>query len=319
MPVQRSTVGWPLTPVARLSSRRSSHRTLWLGFAFASPFIVGFLFLFAYPIAASAYYSFTDFNLFQSPTWVGWDNYAQMFENPTFWQSLGNTLYLTVVGVPLAIVISLAGAHLLNFPVRGQPLYRALVYLPSIVPIVVGGYLWRWLLNTQYGFFNYILSWFGIDGPAWLTDADWTRPAILLMSFWTVGGTTIIYLAALKDVPQQLYEAAELDGAGAWRKFLNVTWPMISPVTLFQVIVTLIAFLQIFTQPFILSQQRLNTPSAGPDGSMLTFAMSLYQNAFVFLKMGYASGMAWILFLVTLTITLVVLATSRKWVHDGSS
>ncbi len=316
--MQFKASGRSVSPAARKRAGRTSHRTLWLGIGFASPFIVGFLFLFAYPILASAYYSFTDFNLFQAPKWVGFDNYAQMFGNPTFWQSLGNTLYLTIIGVPLAIVISLAGAHLLNFPVRGQPLYRALVYLPSIVPIVVGGYLWRWLLNTQYGFFNYLLSFIGVEGPAWLQEPDWTKPAILLMTFWTVGGTTIIYLAALKDVPKDLYEAAELDGAGAWRKFLNVTWPVISPVTLFQIIVTTIAFLQIFTQPFILSQQRLNTPSAGPDGSMLTFAMSLYQNAFSFLKMGYASGMAWILFVLTLIITLIILATSKRWVHNGS-
>lgn len=319
MSLRRPASAQTIPSSARKPGDRSSRRALWLGLAFASPFIIGFLFLFAYPIAASAFYSFTDFNLFQTPRWVGLDNYSQMFGNPTFWQSLGNTLYLTVIGVPLAIIISLAGAHLLNFPVKGQPLYRALVYLPSIVPIVVGGYLWRWLLNTQYGFLNYFLGLFGIDGPAWLQEPDWTKPAILLMTFWTVGGTTIIYLAALKDVPQELYEAAEIDGAGAWRRFLNVTWPMISPVTLFQVIVTLIAFLQIFTQPFILAQQRLNTPSAGPGGSMLTFAMSLYQNAFAFLKMGYASGMAWILFVLTLVITLIVLATSKKWVHSANN
>lgn len=319
MSLRRPASAQTIPSSARKPGDHSSRRALWLGLAFASPFIIGFLFLFAYPIAASAFYSFTDFNLFQTPRWVGLDNYSQMFGNPTFWQSLGNTLYLTVIGVPLAIIISLAGAHLLNFPVKGQPLYRALVYLPSIVPIVVGGYLWRWLLNTQYGFLNYFLGLFGIDGPAWLQEPDWTKPAILLMTFWTVGGTTIIYLAALKDVPQELYEAAEIDGAGAWRRFLNVTWPMISPVTLFQVIVTLIAFLQIFTQPFILAQQRLNTPSAGPGGSMLTFAMSLYQNAFAFLKMGYASGMAWILFVLTLVITLIVLATSKKWVHSANN
>ncbi len=319
MSLRRPASAQTILSSARKPGGRSSRRALWLGLAFASPFIIGFLFLFAYPIAASAFYSFTDFNLFQTPRWVGLDNYSQMFGNPTFWQSLGNTLYLTVIGVPLAIIISLAGAHLLNFPVKGQPLYRALVYLPSIVPIVVGGYLWRWLLNTQYGFLNYFLGLFGIDGPAWLQEPDWTKPAILLMTFWTVGGTTIIYLAALKDVPQELYEAAEIDGAGAWRRFLNVTWPMISPVTLFQVIVTLIAFLQIFTQPFILAQERLNTPSAGPGGSMLTFAMSLYQNAFAFLKMGYASGMAWVLFVLTLVITLIVLATSKKWVHSANN
>lgn len=309
--------GPPAAPTAREPRRWSQHPWL-LGLAFTSPFVVGFLFLYAYPMVASAYYSFTDFNLFQSPKWIGLRNFDNMFADPMFWHALWNTLYLTVVGVPLAISISLAGAHVLNFPVRGQPLYRALVYLPSIIPIVVGGYLWRWLLNTQYGFLNYLLSFLGIDGPAWLQEPDWTRPAILLMTFWTVGGTTIIYLAALKDVPKELHEAAEIDGAGAWRRFLNVTWPAISPVTLFQIIVTLIAFLQIFTQPFILSQQRLNTPSAGPGGSMITLATSLYQNAFVFLKMGYASAMAWVLFFLTLIITLILLASSKKWVHYGS-
>lgn len=298
--------------------RRPSRRTMWVGIAFASPFLVGFALLYAYPIVASAVYSFTDFNLFQTPTWVGGSNYAALFTDPIFWKSLSNTLFLTFVGVPIALSIALAGAHLLNSPVRGQPLYRALVYLPSIVPIVVGAYLWRWLLNTQYGFVNYLLSLVGVHGPNWLQEPDWTKPSILFVTWWTVGGTMIIYLAALKDVPRELYEAAELDGAGPWRRFTNVTWPVISPVTLFQVIVSIIGFLQIFTQPYLLSQQRLNQASAGPDGSMLTYAMYLYQNAFVFLKMGYASAMAWILFIITLVVALIVLATSKRWVHYGS-
>jgi multiple sugar transport system permease protein len=305
-------------PRAAGSTRRPGRRAFWLGVAFASPFIVGFIALYGYPILASAFYSFTDFNLFQPPKWVGLDNYTAMFGDPTFWKSLWNTLFLTAFGVPIALAIALAGAHLLNFPVKGQPLYRALVYLPSIVPVVVGGYLWRWLLNTQYGFVNYFLSLIGVDGPNWLQEPDWSKPSILLMTWWTVGGTMIIYLAALKDVPGELYEAAELDGAGAWRRFLNVTWPVISPVTLFQVIVSVIGFLQIFTQPYILSQERLNQASAGPGGSMLTYAMYLYQNAFVFLKMGYASAMAWMLFIITLIVALIVLATSKKWVHYGS-
>jgi multiple sugar transport system permease protein len=294
-------------------------RNLLLGLAFASPFVIGFVFLFAYPILASAFYSFTNFNLFQSPQWVGLDNYIQMFEDPTFWKAVTNTAFLTVFGVPLTIAVALGGAHLLNTPVRGQPLYRAVVYLPSIVPVVVGGYLWRWLLNTQYGFFNYFLSLIGVTGPSWLQEPDWTKPAIILMSLWTVGGTMIIYLAALKDVPRELYEAASLDGAGPWRQFLNVTWPTISPITLFQVIVSVIAYLQIFTQPFILAQQRLNAGGSGPGQSMLTYAMYLYQNAFVFLKMGYASAMAWTLFLVTIAISMGILATSKRWVHYGSN
>lgn len=288
------------------------------GLAFAAPFLIGFSIFIAYPIAASAYYSFTDFNLFQAPEWVGFDNYTELAGDNVFWTAFVNTLILTVTGVPLSIILGIAGAHLLNFPVRGQPLYRALVYLPTIVPIVVGGYLWRWLLNAQYGFINYFLSLFGISGPGWLVEPEWTKPAIVMMSLWTVGGTMIIYLAALKDVPHELYEAAELDGAGAISRFRHITWPTISPVTLFQVIVNLIAWLQIFTQPYLLSQTRLNAASGGPGNSMLTYAMYLFQNAFSFLKMGYASAMAWILFLITLAITLVVLVGSRKWVHDDS-
>ena len=288
------------------------------GLAFAAPFLIGFSIFIAYPIAASAYYSFTDFNLFQAPEWVGFDNYTELAGDNVFWTALVNTLILTVTGVPLSIILGIAGAHLLNFPVRGQPLYRALVYLPTIVPIVVGGYLWRWLLNAQYGFINYFLSLFGISGPGWLVEPEWTKPAIVMMSLWTVGGTMIIYLAALKDVPHELYEAAELDGAGAISRFRHITWPTISPVTLFQVIVNLIAWLQIFTQPYLLSQTRLNAASGGPGNSMLTYAMYLFQNAFSILKMGYASAMAWILFLITLAITLVVLVGSRKWVHDDS-
>jgi len=288
------------------------------GLAFAAPFLIGFSIFIAYPIAASAYYSFTDFNLFQAPEWVGFDNYTELAGDNVFWTALVNTLILTVTGVPLSIILGIAGAHLLNFPVRGQPLYRALVYLPTIVPIVVGGYLWRWLLNAQYGFINYFLSLFGISGPGWLVEPEWTKPAIVMMSLWTVGGTMIIYLAALKDVPHELYEAAELDGAGAISRFRHITWPTISPVTLFQVIVNLIAWLQIFTQPYLLSQTRLNAASGGPGNSMLTYAMYLFQNAFSFLKMGYASAMAWILFLITLAITIVILVSARRWVHYGS-
>ncbi len=312
MSLRRPASAQTILSSARKPGGRSSRRALWLGLAFASPFIIGFLFLFAYPIAASAFYSFTDFNLFQTPRWVGLDNYSQMFGNPTFWQSLGNTLYLTVIGVPLAIIISLAGAHLLNFPVKGQPLYRALVYLPSIVPIVVGGYLWRWLLNTQYGFLNYFLGLFGIDGPAWLQELDWTKPAILLMTFWTVGGTTIIYLAALKDVPQELYEAAEIDGANSWRKFLNVTVPLISPVIFFNLIMGIISALKSFDLFFIMTE-------GGPNNTTLTFMLYLYRLSFESLRMGYGSAMAWLLFVYLIVLTAIVFKSSSKWVYYEST
>jgi multiple sugar transport system permease protein len=263
-------------------------------------------------------YSFTDFNLFQPPKFVWLQNYQHMLADTTFWKSLGNTLFLTVLGVPLTIIISLAGAHLLNLPVRGQPLYRALVYLPTIVPAVVGSYLWRWLLNSQYGFIDYFLSLVHLPQPEWLQQPDWGKPAIVLMCLWTIGGTTIIYLAVIKEVPIELYEAAELDGVGWVSRFRYVTWPTISPVTLFQIIVSMIAYLQIFTQPYLLTQGHLNEVSGGPGQSMISYAMYLYQNAFVFLKMGYASAMAWVLFLITLSITTILLKTSKRWVHYDS-
>jgi len=294
--------------------RRQSLR----GLAFASPFLVGFAIFIAWPVVASAYYSFTDFNLFQPPHFVGWGNYRHMLHDTVFWKSLTNTLYLTVVGVPVGIALSLGGALILNRPVRGQPLYRALVYLPTIVPVVVSGYLWRWLLNPQYGYVDEVLRLLHLPQPLWLDNPAWGKPAILMVTLWTVGGMTVIFLAALRGVPRELYEAAEIDGAGPIARFWHVTWPMISPVTLFQVIVSTIAYLQIFTQPYLLAQTRLNTSSGGPENSMLSYSMYLFQNAFVYLKMGYASAMAWVLFLVTMAITALILLNAKRWVHDGS-
>lgn len=298
--------------------RRRGRSELYKGLAFASPFLIGFIVFVAYPILASARYSFTDFNLFQPPHGVGLDNYKAMLTDDRFITSLENTLYLTFFGVPLSIIIGLGGAHILNLPVRGRPLFRALVYLPTIVPVVVGGYLWRWLLNAQYGFVDRVLELLHLPTPLWLEDPNWTKPAIIMMSLWTVGGTMVIYLAALQEVPVELHEAAAIDGAGVWARFRYITWPSLTPVTLFQIIVTTIAFLQIFTQPYLLTQTRLNSSSGGPSDSMLSYTMYLFQNAFVFLKMGYASAMAWVLFLITLILTALLLLSSKKWVHYGS-
>lgn len=282
---------------------------------FASPWLVGFLVFQAYPILISAYYSLTDFNLFQAPRWVGLANYRLLFSDERFYKSLYNTLYMTVFGVPLSLLVALLCALALNMEVKGQPVYRALVYLPTVVPVVAATYLWRWLLNAQYGYVNQLLGLLGLPQPLWLDDAAWTKPALILMGLWLVGGTTIIYLAALKEVPKVYYEAAALDGAGWWRRLWHITLPAISPVTLFQLIIGIIGSFQYFTQAFILGQERLNTPSGGPEDSLLMYGLYLFQNAFVYLKMGYASAMAWILFLITLGVTLIVLASSRRWVY----
>ncbi|MEU7892454.1 sugar ABC transporter permease [Nonomuraea sp. NPDC049152] len=292
-------------------------RRLLLGLAFASPWLLGFALLIGGPILASAVYSLTDFNLFQEPNFVGLANYREMLGDERFWKSLANTAWLTAIGVPLSLVLSLGCAMLLNLPVRGQPLFRAVVYLPTILPIVVTTYVWRWLMNAQYGYVNEVAGWIGLEGPAWLEDPSWTKPAILLMGAWGIGSSSVVYLAALRDVPREYYEAAKVDGAGAWSRFRRITLPMITPVTLFQLVTGVIAYLQIFTQPFLLAQTRLNPTGGGPDDSMLSYSMYLFQNAFVYLKMGYASAMAWVLFVGTLAITAVIVLSARRWVHYG--
>jgi multiple sugar transport system permease protein len=300
---------------ARRRLRWKRHAT---GLAFSAPWIIGFAVFVAGPILASLYYSFTDFNIFQSPTWVGLANYRKLLEDSQFTQALWNTSYLALIGVPLGLALALLVALALNFPVRGQPLYRAIVYLPAIVPVVTVTYLWRWIFNAQYGYLNRLLGWLHLPQPNWLSDPVWTKPAVIILTMWGLGSTAIIYLAALQQVPQQYYEAAAVDGANGWQRFWNVTWPALTPVTLFQLIMGIILSLQIFAQPYLLTQDRSNPASGGPGNSLLTYTMYLFQNAFVFLKMGYASAMAWILFLVIGVLTAVVLISSKRWVHYGT-
>ncbi len=286
-----------------------------MGVLFALPWIIGFLIFQVYPIAASAYYSFTDYSLFGSPTWIGLDNYRALFEDERFYKSIFNTLYMTVIGVPLGLGFALICALALNTPSRMQPLYRAVVYLPTVVPIVAATYLWRWILNSQYGYVNQIIGSVGLYQPLWQEDPFWTKPALLLIGLWMVGGATIIFLAALKEVPRSYYEAADIDGASWWSKFWNITWPAISPVTLFQLVIGVIGSLQYFTQAYLFAQQRLNAASGGPKDSLLMYGMYVFQNAFSYLDMGYASALAWILFLISLLLTAVILGFANRWVH----
>ncbi len=286
-----------------------------VGVLFALPWIIGFLIFQVYPIAASAYYSFTDYSLFGSPSWIGLDNYRALFADERFYKSIYNTLYMTLIGVPLGLGFALICALALNTPSRMQPLYRAVVYLPTVVPIVAATYLWRWLLNSQYGYVNQIIGSLGLYQPLWQEDPFWTKPALLMIGLWMVGGTTIIYLAALKEVPRSYYEAAEIDGASWWSKFWNITWPAISPVTLFQLVIGVIGSLQYFTQAYLFAQQRLNSASGGPKDSLLMYGMYVFQNAFSYLDMGFASALAWMLFLLSLLMTAVILGLANRWVH----
>lgn len=296
------------SPIRRTSAR--ARRDFLHGIAFASPWIIGFAVFIAYPIAASLYYSFCAYDAIRPPRWVGLENYHRLFaEDDLFWKALGNTLYMVVLGLPLGLVAALGIALLLNQKRRGMAVYRTIYYLPSITPVVATSILWLWLLNPQIGLVNVILGRLGVDHPpGWLTDPAWAKAALILMGLWGAGGSMVIYLASLQDVPQSLYEAAAIDGAGALSRFRHVTLPMISPVILFNLIMGLIGSFQYFTQAYVMT-------SGGPQDATMFYALHLFNRAFLDFQMGYASAMAWILFVITLLCTVVVLRTSARWVY----
>lgn len=293
------------------------------GFLFALPWILGFLAFSLYPIIMSLYYSFTSFNIFQSPKWIGLGNYEDLFlYDPKFIKSLVNTLYMVVIATPITLLAGLLMAVLLNLKIKGQSVFRTIFYLPSIVPVVASSLVWMWILNPQYGLLNMLLKAVGLPQPIWLMDARWTKPALIMMSVWGVGNTMIIFLAALQDVPASLYEAAEIDGANAFQRFFYITLPGISPAIFFQVIMSVIGYFQYFTQAYMLIggssvDSGLNVISGGVENSMLFYSLYLFHNAFGYFKMGKASAMAWVLFIITVAVTTLIFKTQDKWVSYG--
>ncbi len=295
---------------------KQSRRQLRAGLGFTALWVVGLGVFTAYPVLASVYYSFCDYSVLTSPVWIGTENYQRLWQDDLFWRALRNTLYFAVFSVPLGAIASLSLALLLNQDVRGRPFFRALFYLPSIVPAVASSMLWLWIFNGQYGLLNFVLTpvlgIIGLQPPIWLADPNWAKPALVMMSLWGVGNSMIIYLAGLQDVPKELYEAAEIDGAGAWRKFWHITLPCISPVIYFNVLMGTIGALQVFTQAFIMSG---GTDDGSPARSTLFYALYLFGQAFYQLRMGYASAMAWILFVMIVTLTWLATKLSAKHVH----
>ncbi|WP_309118942.1 sugar ABC transporter permease [Paenibacillus sp.] len=296
--------------------RKRERKRLLVGLCFISPWLIGLILFQLYPILSSFYYSMTNFNLFQPPEWIGFGNYAEMVRDEKVWLSLYNTLFMAVFGLFPHLAFALAIALLLNKNVRGQSVYRTIYFLPTLVPTVAATLLWMWLLNAQYGLINELLGRIGLPQPVWLLDPLWTKPSLIMMGFWGTGTTTIMYLAALQEVPKLYYEAAEIDGANAWHKFRHITLPAISPMTLFHVIMGLIGALQLFTQGYVFTEGN-GQAMGGPENSLLFFAIYLYQTAFSFLKMGYASALAWLLFLIVFLLTVVVFKTSARWVYYG--
>jgi len=301
-------VTMPLRATRRHMSRQEKQDLL-NGLLFAAPAIIGFILFVAYPIGASVYYSFTSYSILQPGRWVGLENYRELLtEDPIFYTSLSNTLYMAVVTIPLSIFLAMALAMLLNLKVRGQSFYRTIFYLPTIVPFVASSLLWLWIFNPQYGLINTLLWYVGIRGPGWLGDPAWAKPALVIMLLWGVGNWMIIYLAGLQDVPQELYEAAEIDGARWWDKTRHLTLPFMSPYILYSLILQLIGIFQYFTQPQVMTQ-------GGPVDSTRVYALYLYDNAFRFFRMGYASAMAWLLFIVVVILTVVIFKSSARRIY----
>ena len=281
-----------------------------LGIAFVSPWLLGFLVFTLGPVLVTVGLSLTEYRVLTPPKFIGLENYTRLLaDKDYFWPALGNTLFL-FIELPIALILGLALALLLDQKVKGMTFYRTVLFLPSIVPYVASALLWRWLLNPEYGLINQGLRSIHVAGPTWLQSPLWSKPAIILADLWGVGGSMIIYLAALQGVSPSLHEAAELDGAKGFGKLWHVTIPAISPVILFNAIMGMIGTFQYFAQAFIMTDGK-----GGPDKSTLFYALQLYKDAFENFRMGTASAMAWILFVITLVATAILFRTSARWVY----
>ena len=289
---------------------RSRRRQAMLGYLFVSPWLVGFVVFGLYPMAMSLYYSLCRYDVLRIPQYIGLGNYSNLLTRDTyFWTAVWNTVVYMVLRTPLVIAGSLFLAILVNSVVRGARILRSLFFLPSVVSGVVVSVLWLWLLNPQYGLINSFLDLFGIRGPLWLQSPDWSKPSIVLMSLWSIGGgRMIVFLAALQNIPQQLYEVVDLDGGGQWKKFIHVTLPMISPVLFLWFVLEVIFSFQVFTEAYVMTK-------GGPLNSTLFYNLYLYYKAFDDFDMGYASALAWLLLLASLVVTLAQFKLGKKWVY----
>jgi multiple sugar transport system permease protein len=300
----------PLRRGGFLPRSRMARQEAVLFYAIVGFWFIGFILLTGGPMLASLLLGFTQFDGVHAPTFVGMTNYTELIRDSLFWQSLKVTAIYTFVGVPLGICFSLSIALLLNQKLPGLAIWRTIYYLPAVLSGVAVALLWRWIYQPDFGIINATLwSLFGIKGPQWLYDTRWVLPSLILMSIWSAGSSMLLYLAALQAIPTHLYEAAELDGAGSARKFFHVTIPMITPVIFFNLILGIIGSFQVFTAAFIM------TNKGGPNYASYFFVLYIYQHAFEFFKMGKASALAWILFLIISFFTVLAFKTSALWVY----
>ena len=286
---------------------------------FAMPWILGFLLFTVGPMLFSLYTSFTKYNIIADPRWIGLENYQDLFFNdPLFYKSLSNTFWMVIVKTPLVIVVAISLALLLNVDIPGGKFFRTIIYLPNVLSGIAAIFLWQWILAPN-GLFNVALGTFGIQGPGWFVDPAWTKPGMVIMGMWWIGGNVLIFLAGLKGIPKELYEAADIDGADGWQKIRYITLPLLSPTIFFEVVTGIIGTFQIFTTAFILIGTK-NSPVGELGQSMLFYVLYLYDRAFGKIgqggfQMGYASAMAWVLFIIILVITFVQLRLAKRWVH----
>jgi len=292
--------------------RKVKKREIIWGIIFVSPWIAGLILFYVYPMASSFYYSFTRYTIISGPKWVGILNYKWLLTDDIFWKSVTNTFYFMVIGVPITQIIALLIAYMFNYvkEIKLLSFLKVFYLFPVLIPGVILAVVWNLILNSQYGILNSLLRLLKIEGPNWLENIYWSKPAIILVGLWYIGTSMIIYTAALNDIPTELYEAANLDGAKWWIKLSKITIPMISPALLFNVITGMISIIQLFDLPYILT-------NGGPSYSSYTWAMFIYDNAFKYMKMGYASTAAWLLFLVTFGLTLLIFILSKNKIYYG--
>ncbi len=282
------------------------------GYIFISPWLFGLVTFMAGPLLFSLFASFTNYNITSRMDFIGLDNYIRMFTNDSlFWVSLGNTLYFVAFSVPLTTIGAVLISVLMNQKVPGMRIFRTIYYLPAVLSGVGVYLLWMQLLSPNTGLINTILSWVGIQGPAWLFDPNWTKPAIIFMSLWKVGGSMLLYLASMQGVPQSLYEAAEMDGANPFRRFWHITLPMITPIIFFDVVTSTIGGFQVFQEAYVMTE----SGDGGPANSLVFFNLHMWNKAFEVFDMGYAMGMSWVLFVIIFILTFINLKLAPRWVH----
>lgn len=296
-----------LTRVRHMTS--TDRRELLIGLLFASPWIIGFVGFTLFPIVSSFYYSFTRYDLLRDPIFLGADNYVNLLtDDDDFRKVIYNTLWWVIISTPLGVLSAFLMALLLNTNIIARSFFRAVFFFPSIVPVVVTAFVWQFLLNVQYGAVNSTLQFFGLPIVPFLSNPDLIKPTLVMIHMWAQGAAMVIFLATLQDVPRSLYEAATMDGAGALRRLWNVTIPMVSPVILFNMVMSFIAGFQYFTLPWLLTQ-------GGPNQATEFYSLYLYRNAFIYLRMGKANALAWLLFVVIIIFTTILFRASGRWVY----